>query len=280
MHAFVDSLYRYPVKGLTPERLDSVELRADYGFPSDRLFALAKPTGLYDAGAFVPLSKREYFVLLNTERLAGLATRFDDETRMLTVTVQGHPVLEADLSTRAGRDEFVELYARVTDLPEGVRPVFAEQPGYNFTDNANDGPRMMNSISLINLASIRDLERRSGVALDPLRFRANVYLDGPDAWAERAWIGRELRLGASGVTVRVLEETGRCAATEVDPATARRDIPVPRLLHEHYGHEIMGVFAEVVSAGVLATGDAIGFVRAGAEDGVQAAAASGHGAGA
>jgi len=261
MHGTIDSLYRYPVKGLTPEPLDRVALEAGRAFPADRLFALAKPTGAYDAENFVPLSKREYFVLLNTDRLAGLAARYDPENRTMRVTVQGHPVLEADFGTAEGRAEFVELYARVADLPDGVRPVLAEQPGYNFTDNANDGPRMMNTISLINRASIRDLEQRIGRELDPLRFRANVYLEGLEPWAERQWIGRELRLGGSGgsggVTVRVVEETERCAATEVDPTTARRDVPVVRLLHENYGHEIMGVFAEVLSGGELAVGDTV-----------------------
>ena len=255
MHGTIDSLYRYPVKGLTPEPLDRVALEAGRAFPADRLFALAKPTGAYDAENFVPLSKREYFVLLNTDRLAGLAASYDPASRTMRVTVQGHPVLEADFATAEGRAEFVELYARVADLPDGVRPVLAEQPGYNFTDNANDGPRMMNTISLINRASIRDLEQRIGRELNPLRFRANVYLEGLEPWAERQWIGRELRLG--GVTVRVVEETERCAATEVDPTTARRDVPVVRLLHENYGHEIMGVFAEVLSAGELAVGDAV-----------------------
>lgn len=261
MPGTIDSLYRYPVKGLTPERLDRVALQAGHAFPADRLFALAKPNGAYSADDFVPLSKREYFVLMNTDRLAGLTTRFDPETRTMRVAVQGHPVLEADLGTAEGREEFVELYARVTDLPDGVRPVLAQQPGYNFTDNANDGPRMMNTISLINRASIRDFEQRIGRELDPLRFRANVYLDGLEPWAEREWIGRELQLGGSeteaGVTVRVVEETERCAATEVDPTTARRDVPVVRLLHEHYGHEIMGVFAEVLTAGTLSVGDSI-----------------------
>jgi uncharacterized protein YcbX len=261
MTGIIHSLYRYPVKGLTPEPLDRVALEAGRAFPADRLFALAKPSGAYDADNFVPLSKREYFVLLNTERLAGLATRFDSETRTIRVTVQGHPVLEADLGTHEGRAEFVELYARVADLPDGVRPVLAEQAGYNFTDNAKSGPRMMNTISLINRASIRDLDARIGRELDPLRFRANVYLEGLEPWVERDWIGRELRLGGDadhpGVTVRVLEETGRCAATEVDPTTARRDVPVVRLLHENYGHENLGVFAEVLSAGTLAPGDTI-----------------------
>lgn len=264
MPGIIDSLYRYPVKGLTHELLDRVVLEAGRAFPADRLFALAKPSGLYDAENFVPLSKREYFVLMNTDRLAGLATKYDPESRTMRVTVQGHPVLEADLGTAEGRAEFVELYARVADLPDDVRPVLAEQPGYNFTDNANDGPRMMNTISLINRASIRDFEARIGRELDPLRFRANVYLEGLEPWAEREWIGRELRLGGvtgdsgvTGITVRVVEETERCAATEVDPATARRDVPVVRLLHETYGHEIMGVFAEVLSAGAIAVGDTV-----------------------
>ena len=259
MHGTVDSLYRYPVKGLTPEPLGRVALEAGHAFPADRLFALAKPSGAYDAENFVPLSKREYFVLMNTDRLAGLAASYDPASRTMRVTVQGHPVLEADFGTDEGRREFVELYARVADLPDGVRPVLAEQPGYNFTDNANDGPRMMNTISLINRASIRDLEQRIGRELDPLRFRANVYLEGLEPWAERQWIGREVQLGGlggpGGVTVRVVEETERCAATEVDPTTARRDVPVVRLLHENYGHEIMGVFAEVLSAGEVAVGD-------------------------
>jgi uncharacterized protein YcbX len=252
MHGNIHSLYRYPVKGLTPEPLDRVTVEAGQAFPFDRVFALAKPQGAYDADNFVPVSKREYFVLLNTDRLAGLAARFDPQSRTVRVTVQGHPVLEADLSTEAGRAEFVELYARVVDLPDGVRPLLAEQPGYNFTDNAKNGARMMNTISLINLASIRNLEQKIGRELDPLRFRANVYIDGFDAWAERDWIGRELEIGGpGGATVRVLEETGRCAATEVDPTTARRDVPVVRLLHEHYGHENMGVFAEVLTPGEL-----------------------------
>jgi len=255
VYAFVDSLYRYPIKGLTPESLDHVVLGAGQAFPADRLFALATPSGLYDADNFVPLSKREYFVLLNTDRLAGLAARFDPETWQLRVTVQEHSVLEVDFSTPSGRDEFVELYSRVADLPDGVRPVLAQQKGFNFTDNAIDGPRMMNTISLVNRASIRDLEHRSDRELDPLRFRSNVYLDGLEAWVEREWIGQVLSLG--DVTIRVLEETERCAATEVDPSTARRDIPVPRLLNEHYGHEMMGVFAEVLEGGPIAVGDPV-----------------------
>jgi len=97
-----------------------------------------------------------------------------------------------------------------------------------------------------------------------------VYLEGLEPWAERDWVGRELQLGE--VRVRVLEETGRCAATEVDPTTARRDVPVVRLLHEHCGHENVGVFAEVLSGGMLRPSDAVvpGDPAAAADPGVAA----------
>jgi uncharacterized protein YcbX len=267
MHGSVSSLYRYPIKGLSPERMPAVELEAGLAFPGDRLYALAKPHGRYDADDFSPLPKREYFVLMNTERLAGLVTKLDvATTSILTVTVGGHTVLEADLGTEQGRRDFVELYARVVDLPEGETPLLARHEGYNFTDNAPSGPRLMNSVSLINLASVDDFATRVGHAVDPLRFRGNIHLDGVPAWAERDWVGRIVRLG--GVTLRVLEESGRCAATEVDPVTAHRDIPVPRLLQQHYGHDIVGVYAEVLEGGTVRDGDAVEILETDAPLGV------------
>jgi uncharacterized protein YcbX len=107
----------------------------------------------------------------------------------------------------------------------------------------------------INLASVHEFARRVGRPLDPLRFRANVYLDGLPAWAEREWIGRRVRLG--GLSVVTNAHIQRCNATQVDPATAARDVETVRLLRQHYGHFDMGVYAEVVAGGRLVVGDAV-----------------------
>ncbi|MCU1406799.1 MAG: domain containing protein [Glaciihabitans sp.] len=253
--ARIESLYRYPIKGLSPERLNRVPLAVGKAMEGDRVYALAWRDGLYNAENFEPLSKRQYMVLLNTERIAGLQSSLDLPTRVITVSVQGNPVLTADLNTAEGRAALEQLYARVCDLAPDAAPVLAEQDGYNFTDNANNGTQLMNSISLINLASITEFEQRIGRPVDPLRFRANVYIEGLEPWVERDWVGQTITLG--DVALRVLEESGRCAATEVDPVTARRDIPVPRLLHTHYGHDIMGVYAEVISDGTITDGDTL-----------------------
>ena len=251
--ARIAHLYRYPIKGLSPQPLDSVALHAGAGFPFDRMFALARPDGLYSETEFVPLPKRQYFMLMKDERLAGLATHLDVDSLLLTIRVGGHEVLVTDLSTDAGIQKLREFYARVLDLPAGDLPVFAQQDGYNFSDSARASRQLMNSLSFINLASVRDLEQRIGRPVDPLRFRANVYLDDLEPWEERRWIGSQFSLG--DVQFRGLEETTRCAATEVDPQTARRDIPLPRLLVENFGDDIIGFFAEILTDGELHIGD-------------------------
>ncbi|MFO0202179.1 MAG: MOSC domain-containing protein, partial [Alphaproteobacteria bacterium] len=99
------------------------------------------------------------------------------------------------------------------------------------------------------------LEQAAGMALDPLRFRANVYVSGGGPWAEFDWIGREILLGQA--RLRVVKRIVRCPATEVNPDTAQRDAEPPRWLREHFGHADLGVYAEVLEGGRIAVGDAL-----------------------
>jgi uncharacterized protein YcbX len=245
----VRELFVYPVKGLSAQPLDRVALRPGEGIPHDRMYAFARPDGRYRPGSREGLPKQEFFALVSDHRLAGLDTDLDTETEVLTARVAGHDVLEADLSTEEGRDDAVRFFTRVLDLPAGVAPLLAREPGRRFTDAAGAGDGPMDWISMVNLASVRDLESRTGAVVDPRRFRANVVVDGLPAWFESDAIGQEFGLG--GVRVRAVRRTRRCAATEVDPATGRRDLPVVTLLDRTYGHRFMGVYLEVRTAGVV-----------------------------
>nr|WP_276610677.1 MOSC domain-containing protein [Kineococcus siccus] len=113
----------------------------------------------------------------------------------------------------------------------------------------------MNAVSFLNLASVRDLAARTATTLDPLRFRANVHLEGLDAFAEADLVGREFSVGA--VRFRGVQPTARCAATEVEPGTGRRDLPVPQMLVRTYGSDVMGCYAVVVAGGRLQPGDVL-----------------------
>ena len=95
-----------------------------------------------------------------------------------------------------------------------------------------------------------------GQTVDPLRFRANIYIDGIAPWREFDWLERELMVGED-VVLRVFKRTQRCAATNVDPATGERDLQIPRALHSAFGHADMGIYATVAAGGGIAVGQAV-----------------------
>jgi GntR family transcriptional regulator/MocR family aminotransferase len=110
-------------------------------------------------------------------------------------------------------------------------------------------------ISLINLATVRALEQQWGVEIDPLRFRANIYIEGAKPWEEFDWIGSEIRIG--GTVFSVDRKNGRCGATNVNPATGRRDLDIPSSLRAAFGHKNLGVYLIVREGGQIAVGDSV-----------------------
>ena len=108
---------------------------------------------------------------------------------------------------------------------------------------------------LINLASLRDYEGKVGARRHRRRFRANIWFSGAPAWNERSLVGQQLQVG--GALLRVTRPITRCAATEVNPETAKRDAKPLDELRQLYGHVELGVHAEVMEGGRFAVGDAI-----------------------
>ena len=104
---------------------------------------------------------------------------------------------------------------------------------------------------------LRQLEAHMKCELDPLRFRANVYYEG-EPGVEQDWLGREIQIG--GVRAKVNFKTRRCPATNVNPMTGERDQRIPTALMECFGHNNLGVYAEVLSAGDVHIGDALNLV--------------------
>ncbi|WP_210255227.1 MOSC domain-containing protein [Ancylobacter pratisalsi] len=249
--AAISSLYRYPVKGLTPERLEVVDLEAGKYFPGDRLYAIENgPSGFMpEAPAFQP--KIKFLMLMRNERLAALNARFDDATHELVIMHEGTEAVRGRLDTEAGRvaiEAFFQRYSRY-EL-RGAPKVLEAPPQFRFVDTT-DG-----YVSLINLASCAALGEIIGAPVDPLRFRANLYLDGMEPWEEFDLVGHTIEVG-NHVRLKVTKRIFRCAATNVDPSTARRDMDVPGTLMRTFGHTDCGIFAEIEQGGLIAQGDEV-----------------------
>jgi len=243
----VAQLYRYPVKGLSAEPLASVQLEAGGTFPFDRCLAFLRTQSDFDADAPHWLPKANFLMLMLHERLAELDTRYDPERRLLLVDSPTGTRRFAIDDPDARRE--LEAFLERTAGSRAGAPRLVEAPAHHFMDKAD------NVISLINLASIDDLARRLQKAVDPLRFRANIYISGAPAWSELDWVGRELRIG--NTLFRVDRRNGRCAATNVNPSTAARDLDIPGTLRQHFGHKDCGVYLVVTRAGCVRTGDGV-----------------------
>jgi uncharacterized protein YcbX len=192
-------------------------------------------------------------MLRNNETLASLETHFEPASGTLTILRSGEPILSADILSDVGREIVEVFFADYVGAAAKGMPKLVRSEGHKFTDASVMSPVMMKAVSIVNLASVRALEEAVGTTVDPLRFRANIYLDGLHPWQELEWAGREIRIGS--LAFRGLERTPRCAAVNVNPRTAQRDLNLPKALMAHFGHPDLGVYVETLVDGELGLGD-------------------------
>ena len=247
--ATVAALYRYPVKGFTPEMRAAADLRVGEAFPCDRLFAVENGPSGFDPAAPAHVSKMRFAVLARSATVATVRTRYDEAAGALHAEAPGREPFARDVRDEAGRRAFDAWLTPVLAADDAGPYRMIDGAGWRFLDDP------AGHVSVLNLASVRDLEQRLGRPVDPLRFRANIHVEGWAPWAENAMAGRALTLGGAGV--EALRPITRCAAPDVDPVTAERDMAVTRDLHRLYGHLWCGLYVQVTRGGTVAVGDAV-----------------------
>ncbi len=277
--ANIQSIYRYPVKGLTPEPLARTVLTPGETIPGDRLYAIENGPSGFDPASPRYLSKTHFLMLMKNERLANLRVSFDQETHALTITLpspftgedgvqrtpgEGQPTgraITADLRADAGRAIIEEFFADYCAGELRGPPKVLHAEGHSFSDVARK------VVSIINLASVAAVETMVGATVDPLRFRGNVYVEGWPPWSELDLVGKEIAIfppplagegqggGKSPARLNVVKRIVRCAATNVDPVTGIRDLNIPQTLMRNLDHADCGIYAEVIEGGEIAPGD-------------------------
>jgi len=248
--ATLRDLYHYPVKGLTPQRLERAALRPGQPIGCDRLYAIENGPAGFDPEAPAYLPKQRFLMLMRHERLARLKSRFDAGTHGLTIALEGREVARGALDSRGGRAAIERFFKAYCAEELNGEPKVLTAAGHSFTDVSRK------VVSIINLESLRALETVVGARVDALRFRANLYVTGWPAWHEFALMGATVTVGRAA-QIKVVKRIVRCAATNVDPQTGARDLEIPRTLAQAFGHSECGVYAEVVTGGEIAIGDGL-----------------------
>ncbi len=253
----IETLTRYPVKGLSGETLESVQLEAGQGFPCDRHFGFARPDSGFDAGNPKPLPKSKFYMLARDASLVLLSTAFDEKTGVLSMSAPESSG-QFTITSVDGKKQASEFLKAYLALPDDETPQLYEASPHRFTDVSVVSTAMMNAVSLINLDSVQAFSKATGKDVDPRRFRGNIQFSGLAPFSELEMVERQISIGS--VRLKIVKRTKRCPATEVDLTTGERDMNVPGLLQENYSHKDMGIYAEVLEGGVIAPGDVVDFI--------------------
>jgi uncharacterized protein len=247
--AQIAALRRHPVKGLTPEALNEVRLEAGACFPVDRMWAVEVGPSGFDPATPKHVSKMKFAVLARFPQLAKLHTWHDDASGVFHIGDAHGFGVDVNLREASGQEALARFLQAFLGEEAEFR-VLAAPGAHRFMDSP------LGFVSLLNLASIRDLETRIGRALDPARFRGNLLVEGLAPWVEDGWTkGAEVHAGAA--RLEVIKPIERCVATHADPARGVADIDVVDALRTHFGRITMGVYLQVLEGGVVAVGDAV-----------------------
>ncbi|ADE40177.1 MOSC domain-containing protein [Candidatus Puniceispirillum marinum] len=248
----VDSIWRYPVKGMSGEQIDETTLIPGQPIAGDRRYAISiggdkvanSPAGTW-------FKKAHFLQLMSHEALAALSCVVQDDH--LHISKDGMQLLRADLTDATdvtAVERFFSSYmnehmpGRLRGIPKVVR-----LDNQAFTDNKAPW------ITLGGSASIDAYAAATGTTPDARRFRLNMMIKTDTAFSEAALIGKEIMIGEAHL--RIVAPVGRCAAIDVDPATATRGQDTLSVMRDAFGHTDLGVFAEIQSPGTARTGDTI-----------------------
>lgn len=246
--ATISSIFRYPIKGFSPEPLAFADLTENSFFPGDRVMAFEAGASGYDQAAPAFISKMCYAVWARYSSVASFQTQYDAQNHTLTLDGQAYDLRDETsratlcrvVSHRLAENEDYDADAYPLRLLD-IAPPF--EPDFRFTDSSKG------FVSILNLNSVRDLSAKIGQSLDPQRMRANIWVDGWSAFEDHDWVGKRLKVGDEGPEFEVLKPIVRCVATHVNPETSARDVDVCQALWDHYGHKNCGIYVKIVRGG-------------------------------
>ena len=261
--AVVAALYRYPLKGFTPEQRAAIDVRPDGRVAGDRVlnFRFADAPVADDEWC----RKTHGVVLANTPGLAPLAVRFDEQSQRLRIAL-GDAVLADEGLDAGGRERLVAALTRyVGTLAENPLQGHPERLPLKLVGDGTI-PRYQDKaaghVTLHGRGSLASAGAALGDAgLSELRFRSNIAIEGVEPWAELSWIGRRLSIGS--VLFDVVEPKTRCLATHANPLTGERDLRVMQTLVNAFGQR-EPTFGVALSTrgpgGTIAVGDPVTLV--------------------
>ena len=255
MNGIISLIYFSPIKSLSFTNIDSCEIKKDLGILDDRKFAFSR---IIDKNKALLIEKNpkerklnNFLSLKNSPKL----NKYDFiyTGNKLTLTLGGKGLISIITDNLEQRSKLIN---KLIDLESSLKkPIFLlKNNEFPFYDTSNSN-KVFNSISLINLNSIGDFEKRINQKVEFQRFRGNFYVDGIDAWEERNWIGKNIKI--NNVLFKVERNIPRCVAINLKPKTDHSDLSLLQSLKKAYNHFDMGIYLRSLNNGKIKVGNTI-----------------------
>jgi uncharacterized protein len=254
MIAKISSVHFCPIKSLSFQSAQTLIIKKNIGIEEDRIFAFSRGLNELDAKRVEkdPSDRKliHFLTLKNSPGLNKYNFKYENET--ITILKENKEIASHLI------EENVNISKRLLDLePDLPNPIYLLKnetfPFYDTTNSSN----VSNTISLINLNSIKDFNKKINKDIELERFRGNIYVKDLKAFEEREWINKFISI--NNVKFKVLKNIPRCSATNLKINSNEADINLPVMLKKTYGHIDMGIYLTPLNNGKIKVGDIIDF---------------------
>jgi len=260
MNCTISSLHYCPVKSVSFQTLDSCEIKKNIGILGDRIFAFSKNLDQDQVKLFErnPEDRKGKWNKILTLKNSPFLNKYNFllKEEKLTLTFKEKEILTIDVNISSERQK---LSNKIIELENSLKEpiVLMKNKDFPFFDTTiSKKLDFINSVSLINVQSIIDFQKKIGKEIEVPRFRGNICIDGLKAWEERNWIGKIIKI--NDISFKVEKNIPRCVAINLKPKTDNNSLNLLHSLKKTYNHFDMGIYLTPLNDGKIKISDTVG----------------------
>ncbi len=259
MSATISSINYCPVKSVSFQTIDKCEIKKDIGIIGDRIFAFAKDLDLDKAQLFEksPEERKGKWNKVLTLKNSPVLNKYNFlyKENSLTLTFKDKKILTININELSERQL---LSSKIIELEKSLKvPIvlMKNEESPFFDTSISNKVDFINSISLINIQSVNDFQKKTNEKVEISRFRGNICIDGIIPWEEREWIGKTIKI--NNISFKVKKNIPRCVAINLKPTTDDNSLNLLQSLKKNYNHFEMGIYLTALNSGEINLGDKV-----------------------
>ena len=259
MNCTIKSINYSPVKSLSFESINSCNVKKNFGVLNDRIFAFSRSIDFEKAKLIEKNPNKRKLNNFLTLKNSPVLNKYNFiyKKNKLTMLLKDKELISINSDNP---ENFSLISEKLLELESSLeKPIFfLKNNDFPFYDTTNSN-NVLNSISLININSIKDLENKINKKLEIQRFRGNFYVQGIEPFEERNWINKVIKI--NDISFMVKKNIPRCVAINLKPKSDDNSLNLLQSLKKSYNHFDMGIYLTALNDGDINVGDKIKIIQ-------------------